>query len=367
MDEAGKVQISPPQGRPGFAIKIEGPRVGAARLSANDLATIILRSQQALRRIGQVLYGESSIGKGRKKKEIEELCELFLVGWKPGSAVAEVELAEPPAQMSLFGYIGEESLKAFLTGMARIRGQTPDVTQPLPPGFDVGVLQTCEILGRVLEHGIDSVSFEPIRVTDVVHVSFDRPLREKVRNLLGRQIDQQQVEKVGRLEVLDGHHGLRGRLWEPDGTKWLCIFKPEHLEVLPEAWLHTVRLVGEAVVEPGKERTLHVALVLPLEEEMEIGPVKGIEIREPLWLPAPETHEAPQTGEISFAGEAEKPSFWTSLSVEQLAELQGVEPVTDLDSIGALWPADHDPDQMLAYILDDRSSRRRLLQEDPHR
>ena len=340
MDEAGKVRLSPPQGRPGFAIQIEGPRVGEARLSANDLATIIFRSQQTLKRIGQVLYGKSSIGKGRKKKEIEELCELFLVGWKPGSAVAEVELAEPPAQMSLFGYIGEESLKAFFKGMARIRAQTPDITQPLPPGFDVGVIQTCAILGRVLEHGIDTVSFQPIRMTDVVHVTFDRPLREKLRNLLGKPIDQQQVEKVGRLEVLDGHHGLQGRLWEPDGTKWLCIFRPEHLEVLPEAWLHTVRLVGEAVVEIGKERTLHVASVLPLEEEI---------------------------GETSFPGEAEKPPFWTSLSLEQLAELQGVEPVTDLDSIGALWPADDDPDRMLAYILDERSSRRRTAQGEDGR
>lgn len=340
MNETRNPHIPPHQGRPGFAIKIEGPRVGEARLSANDLATIISRSQQALKRIAQVLYGESSIGKGRKKKDIEELCELFLVGWKPGSALAEVELAEPPAQMGLIGHIGEESLKAFFNGMARIRAQTPDITQTLPPGFDVGVIQTCDILGKVLEHGIDTLSFQPTRLTDVVPVTFDRPLREKMRNFLGKRIDQQQVEKVGRLEVLDGHNGLQGRLWEPDGTKWLCIFKPEHQEILAEAWLHTVHVVGEAVVEIGKERTLHVASVLLLEEEI---------------------------GETSYTGEAEKPPFWTSLSLEQLAEIQGVEPVTDLHSISALWPANDDPDRMLAHILDERSSRRRMAQGEEGR
>lgn len=173
---------------------------------------------------------------------------------------------------------------------------------------------------------------EPNRVTGVTSVTFDRPLRETVRKLLSKPIDQRQVEKVGRLEVLDGHRGLQGRLWEADGTRWLCIFKPEHLEILPEAWLRTVRLVGEAVVEPGKERTLHVASVLPHEEEI---------------------------GGTAITEEAEKAPFWISLSLEQLAELQGVEPATDLDSISALWPADDDPDRMLAYILDERSSRRR--------
>lgn len=340
MNQGSKLHISESQGRPGFAIKIEGPRVGEARLSANDLATIIFRSQQALQRIGQVLYGDSSVGKGRKKKEIEELCELFLVGWKPGSAVAEVELAEPQAQMSLFGNIGEESIKAFLNGMERIRAQEPDTTQPMPSGFDAGVLQTCDSLGRVLEHGIDRVRFEPIRVTGVIGVAFDCRLREKVRILLGKPIDQRQVEKVGRLEVLDGHRGLQGRLWEPDGTKWLCIFKPEHLEILPEAWLRTVRLVGEAVIESNKERTLHVASIFPLEEDIR---------------------------ETSVAEEAEKLPFWTSLSLEELAEVQGVEPAADLDSIAVLWPEEHDPDQMLDYILDERSSRRRIARGDDGR
>lgn len=339
MDESSKVQISPPNGRPGFAIKIEGPRVGEARVSANDLATIILRSQQALKRIGQVLYGDSSVRKGRKK-EIEELCELFLVGWKPGSAVAEVELAQPPAQVSLFGDVGEECLKAFLNGMERIRTREPDTAQPLPSGFDAGVLQTCDSLGRVLEHGIDTVTFEPVRVIGVVPVTFDRPLREKVRNLLGKPIDQRQVEKVGRLEVLDGHRGLQGRLWEPDGTKWLCIFKPEHLKILPEAWLRMVRLLGEAVIEPNKEPTLHVASVFPLEEDVR---------------------------ETSVTEEAEKLPFWTSLSLEELAEIQGVQPAGDLDSIAALWPEEHDPDRMLDYILNERLSRRRIARGDDGR
>lgn len=337
MNDTNKIRTSASRGRPGLSIKIEGPRVGGARLSANDLATIILRTQQALKRIGQVLYGESSVRQGRKKKEIEELCELFVVGWKPGSAVAEVELAEPPAQMSLFEYIGEESLKAFLNGMTRIKDEPIETFQMVPTGFDPGVLQTCDFLGRVLDHGVDSVTFQPLRVEAAAPVTFDRPLREKVRGLLGKPLDQRQVEKVGRLEVLDGHRGVQGRLWEPDGTKWLCIFKPEHVELLPDAWLRTVRVVGEAVVEPNKERILHVAAVVPLEEDIAQEAVRK---------------------------EAERLPFWVSLPLEELAELQGVQPADDLDQISALWPVDDDPDRMLAHILEERSARHGIAREE---
>ncbi|AHB89088.1 toxin-antitoxin system antidote component [Thermosynechococcus sp. NK55a] len=340
MNDTNKIRPSPSRGRPGFSIKIEGPRVGEARLSANDLATIILRTQQALKRIGQVLYGESSVGQGRKKKEIEELCELFVVGWKPGSAVAEVELAEPPAQMSFFGYIGEESLKAFLNGMMRIKDEPIETLQMVPAGFDPGVLQTCDSLGHVLDHGVDTITFRPIHVETVPPVTFDRPLREKVRGLLGKPLDQRQVEKVGRLEVLDGHRGVQGRLWEPDGTRWLCIFKPEHVELLPDLWLRTVRVVGEAVVEPNRERVLNVASVVTVEEEFQ---------------------------ESALGGEVELAPFWTSLPLEKLAELQGVQPADDLDQISALWPVDDDPDQMLAHILEERSARRGIARGEHDR
>jgi hypothetical protein len=336
MNQESKGETPSPSRRPGFSIKIEGPRVGKARLSANDLVTIVLRSQQALKRIGQVLYGESSIGKGRKKKEIEELCEIFVVGWKPGSAIAEVELAEPPRQLSLFGYIGEESLKAFLNGINTIQARTPEAQQMLPTGFDAGVLQTCDFLGQVLEHGIDSVKFEPHKDESLPSVVFDRGLRDKVRELLGKPLDQRQVEKVGRLEVLDGHSGLRGRLWEADGTRWVCVFKPEHLDGLRDVWLHTVKLVGEAIIEPNRERILNVESILPLEDEID---------------------------EERAVGAPESLPFWTSLSLEQLVELQGVQPTEDLDSISALWPVDDDPDEMLAHILDERSSRRRIGSE----
>jgi len=133
---------------PRLTVTVRGPNVGDARLSAADLAEVVKGAQQALKRVGRVLYGQESTRPGRDKADIEQLCELFLVAWERGSAVAQLELGQPPAQMHLFGYIGQESLKAFVNGMPKI--QDAAVTPGnLPHGFDRGVLQTCDALARV--------------------------------------------------------------------------------------------------------------------------------------------------------------------------------------------------------------------------
>jgi hypothetical protein len=301
--------------------------VGAARLSAADLAEIVKRTQQVLKRVGRVLYGQDSARQGRDKADIEQLCELFLVAWKRGSAVADLELGEPPAQMHMFGYIGEQSLKAFTDGMGKMKdvAVTP---KSLPTGFDRGVLQTCKELARVLEHGIDTITFESQNGDATLSFSFDAPLRDRVQELLGQPVDVSSTAKMGRLEELNGHGGLTGRLWEPDGTRWLCHFKPEHVEQLPDAWMRPVRLIGRATVVEGKERILEVESVDVLDGEMTVP-----------------SQAAP---------------FWQSLALDKLAEQQGVGAVEDLDEISALWPVDDDPDDLLCHVLHERAARRAL-------
>lgn len=48
----------------------------------------------------------------------------------------------------------------------------------------------------------------------------------------------------------------------------------------------------------------------------------------------------------------------SKLSLEELADAQGVAAAEDLEELAALWPEGHDPDLLLGYILDERSSRR---------
>jgi hypothetical protein len=57
-------------------------------------------------------------------------------------------------------------------------------------------------------------------------------------------------------------------------------------------------------------------------------------------------------------------NFWKSLSLEELAAQQGVSAASDLDEISALWPTDDDPDELLRYILLERSEKRKLRSTD---
>ena len=60
-------------------------------------------------------------------------------------------------------------------------------------------------------------------------------------------------------------------------------------------------------------------------------------------------------------------SFWSSLSLTELAEAQGTAPVDDLEALAALWPTDDDPDELLAHVLADRTARRQVAESDPNR
>jgi hypothetical protein len=50
----------------------------------------------------------------------------------------------------------------------------------------------------------------------------------------------------------------------------------------------------------------------------------------------------------------------STIPLEELALEQGVQPVSDLEALGALWPAEHDPDAFLAFVQSERAARRQI-------
>ena len=141
----------------------------------------------------------------------------------------------------------------------------------------------------------------------------------------------ERASKVGRLEELNGHQQLTGRLWAADGTKWTCHFKTEHAACLSDAWMRTVKLTGRPLFKAGKEYGLEVDSITILDE------------------PTPAETE-----------NVEPASFWHPLTLEELATQQRITPADDLDAISALWPTDDDPDALLAHIAQERHERRKL-------
>ncbi len=52
-------------------------------------------------------------------------------------------------------------------------------------------------------------------------------------------------------------------------------------------------------------------------------------------------------------------------SLAQLAAKQGVQPADDLDHLAALWPADDNPDELDAFIQEQRTARRSAVRAKP--
>ncbi len=81
---------------------------------------------------------------------------------------------------------------------------------------------------------------------------------------------------------------------------------------------------------------------------------------------AREKTEEDMAGEESTHSDRAR-SFWSSLSLTELAEAQGIAPVDDLEALAALWPSDDDPDELLKHLLAERAARRRMVGSDPER
>lgn len=214
------------------------------------------------------------------------------------------------------------------------------VSSDLPPGDAEVVVVVQPVTVTTPRHGPPFPSDHGVWQGKLPDVEIEADLNAMNRlgeSSMEQAIDVADTAKTGRLEELNGHGTLTGRLWEPNGTKWLCHFKEEHLEQLPDAWMRTARVIGRAIVKEGKERIFEVESLIVLGTEME-----------------------------TLSTTAAMP-FWTSLSLDELAEQQGVCPVSDLDAISNLWPADDDADDLLQHVLHERAVRRSLSAEDQAR
>ncbi len=103
------------------------------------------------------------------------------------------------------------------------------------------------------------------------------------------------------------------------------------MDILPDAWLHQVKIMGKSIEEEGKEKILEVDSIFVIEDEI--------------------------SGE---QGRGEGRSFWESASLEELAEEQAVAPVSALDELFDLWPGDDNPDDLMRFVLEERTGRRKV-------
>ncbi|MGA2545666.1 MAG: hypothetical protein ABSF43_03915 [Rectinemataceae bacterium] len=319
---------------PLLKIRFDGEAVGPGKISVAHLLSFLTNMNKAILRTGRVLTGEAqSLSRGTPKRRIKEEVALDLVLLAQGSPAAVLGFERRCAQTALPSMdLGLEIWEKALIGLSFI--QKPD--DPLPAGYDTGVLMAWRDAGTLFNQGIAKIDFTlnhrdtPLKTTFTPE-GFTR-IQERIQ---GPLTNIRTIE--GRLLMADfKEHGTRCRVHPSVGDAVLCLFDDDQKEEVLEDILHYVRIVGEAKEDPLT------------------GKIAGIRIRDIERIEDKEdeaTYMLPQGTPLSR-------DFWESPTLDELAQSQNVRPMPDVRTLFGTWPGNLDDDFEMA-IDDLRHSRMR--------
>jgi hypothetical protein len=309
-----------------LTVRLEGPAVKNHRIALRDLVLLGTHLQTAVDRVARVLIGQrESTRPGRTPAEIVSCCTLELVSLREGSLVLVCDLPQRD-QSTLFEDLGEESLSVLVEGIGRLSDG-----RPLPEAFDAGVMLAVRESGKLLERGLDQISFElqtrrgdkRASYTSVVHANLVSRIQQPTEN-------RRAIE--GRLLMGDFKESARRcRLHLPAGGTVGCRFGEAQAGAVLAALTKHVRVFGETSEVGGDVVSLAI-------EDIEV------------------LDSAPEEGSGSEAGSA----FYDVVSdLTTLASEQGVGPLEDLTHLAAdFWPSDESAAEFVAAVNTWRSEDR---------
>lgn len=300
-------------------IKLEGPAVRQDRVRLSDLVLFGNQLQTALDRVARVLLGaKASNLSGRRPSEVHASCALEVVEVRGGSLTITCDLP-PQDQLTLVDDLGEEALVSLLEGIVAVSSGQAD----LPKSFDKGVLLALREGGKLLDHGIDRITFDLRTRRGQWSHQYDREVhRRLVERIQGPVANRRTVE--GRLLMGDFKEtGLRCRVHPAAGRPISCTFVEAQRDAVLAALTRYVRLVGEAIERGGHIESLRIEdiEILDKDEDVTAGQEKGGAFFEPLQV------------------------------LEALAAEQGVKPASDFDKLlGHFWPERESADDFIRTV-----------------
>lgn len=303
---------------PLLKIRFDGEVVGQGSIPVAHLLQFLTHFNKALQRTGRVLTGEvESVRRGPHPRSIKEEVALDLVLLTHGSPAVVLGFDRRQTEPALPGMdLGAEILEKSLAGLAVVQ----EADDKLPQGYDSGVLMAWRDAGRLFGQGIERVEFflknraKPL-TADYTPQGLTR-IQERIK---GPQTNIRTVE--GRLLMADfKEHGTRCRVHPSAGEPVLCLFDEEQKDEVLEDILQYVRIVGEAKEDPvnGKITSIQIHDIERLEDRED-------EASDLLPLGTPISH-----------------GFWESPSLDELAETQGVRPMSDVRELFGTWPGEVD-------------------------
>ena len=322
------------QQTPLLKIRFDGDAVGPGKVPVPQLIRFLSHMNKALQRVGRVLHGDAeSRRRGRPLRSIADNVNLELVLLEPGSPAAVLGFERSRRDPQFPGMdAGEEILQKAVDGLTTV--QTGGDTDPLPVGYDAGVLMAWRDAGNVLGQGIDRVTFSLRGQSNAIEVSLTPSGLARIRERIkGPEKNVRTIE--GRLLMADfKEQGTRCRVHPSAGEPILCQFDDAHRDQVLENILGYVRVIGEATENPSTGKIIGIRIhdIEALDNETEMG----IDL-----LPK---------------GTAVGTSFWATPTLEYLADFQSVAPLDTSQRLFGTWPGDEN-DGFEATIIELRNAR----------
>lgn len=304
-----------------LTIELEGSAVKSGRIGIIALRDLITEFYKLIERTGLRLADyEESARRGRRPKNIEKYLGIDLVRIDHGSpkTILGFERASYEEEGLFPGVpdFGTYTYEKALTGLSDIQ----DLKKPVPDFIDHGILEAMGDLGGVFGKGIKNVYVSlnsrpkslKVKYTQSGYKKIIKRIAEFENELLPKEPEEESVS--GRLLMVDFKKGeeFKCKIYPPIGEPVGCIFDENKSDKIKANLRRFVRVTG-----------------IPTRKTPQ-GKITGIQIKSitPLEI---------KTASIF-------PDFWNSLSLKELAEMQGVKPVDDVSILIGQWPGDPDDD-----------------------
>jgi hypothetical protein len=305
------------QKRPAYAlkVKVEGPGVHSKSIPIPELLKICAAVQSAVHREAEAMERPATptLRRGPITAIAQDECTLELTGIVAGSTGLLFRYAKSQQHLPI------ETITFGAKVLARVASTVRDFEKNKEvPDIDAGVLASLQELGTALDRrSITKISLivpSHNGRKGAVKAVYTPAVRERIIARIKAPV-QERLSVEGKLEMADFKEAGRVcRIHPTVGMPVQCSYDSSKDEEIYQALRRPARVTGVARVNPHSGKV----------EEIKI---EKIEILDELMLGAR--------------------NFTAGYSLEQLAEMQGVQPLKRPDDLAGGWPLDENIDEFI--------------------